>query len=246
MVLTLSVRCYEVVFGTYTFAFDLARAITPAPNEGLQMATDKKQIGLRVPEDLREKIQAAANERGVPVNREISDRLEKSFNEGMTISAADNDGGLYSILRVAAASMDVVGPLVAIISTANPEAGKTWLSNSIAYEQAFQAAITVLNALRPETATDPHPSMSDSVNTMGTEIARGILEEAATGLTRTIDPPGIARAQKLRTGLASLAERIARFDARKRENDPGPITVRSADGIVGRLTRATAKKGKRN
>ena len=209
------------------------------------MATDKIQIGLRVPEDLREKIQTAANERGVAVNKEISDRLERSFNEGMSISATDGDGELYSILRVVAAAMDLAGPMAAIMSTLNPESGKAWINNSIAYEQALKAAVTVLEALRPQSPADPHPSMSDSVNTMGNEIATGILEEAATGLTRTLGPSEIARAHKLHAGLASLAERIARFDARKPENNPGPMTVRLAPGVPMRMGKNETKKGKR-
>jgi hypothetical protein len=208
-----------------------------------QMATDKKQIGLRVPEDLREKIQEAANERGVAVNKEISDRLEKSFSEGMTISAADGDGELYSILRVVAAAMDLAGPMAAIMSTINPEAGKTWIGNSIAYEQAFQAATTILKALRPQAITDPHPNMSDSVHTLGTGMATAILEEAATGLTRT-PPTDNVRAQKLHAGLGSLAERIARFDARKPENDPGQMTVRLMPGGIATLGKDAKKKGK--
>jgi hypothetical protein len=200
------------------------------------MTTDKKQIGLRVPDDLREKIQAAANARGVAVNREISDRLEKSFNEGMTISAADGDGELYSILRVVAAAMDVVGPMAAMMSTLSPDAGKTWIDNSIAYEQAFQAAVTVLNALRPQAATVPHPSMPDSVNTLGTGMAAGILHEAVTGRTITPAPAEIARAQRLHAGLGALAKRI--------KPDQGPVTVKLHVGTA-TLTRSATKKGKR-
>lgn len=208
------------------------------------MATDKFQMNLRVPEDLREKIQTAANERGVAVNKEISDRLEKSFNEGMTISAAEDDGQLYSILRVVAAAMDVAGSMAAIMSTLNPDAGKTWINNSTAYEQAVRAAVTVLEALGPQAATAPHPDMSDSVLTLGTRMANAILEEAATGLTRT-PPTENARAQKLHAGLGSLVERIARFNARKPGNDPGPMAVRIGPGGIATLGKDSKKKGKR-
>jgi Arc-like DNA binding domain len=208
------------------------------------MATDKIQIGLRVPEDLREKIQEAANARGVAVNKEISDRLEKSFSEEMTISAVDGASELYSILRVVAAAMDLAGPMAAIMSTMSTEAAKTWISNSIAYEQALRAAITVLEKLRPQTVTAPHPDMSDSVDTLGTRMATAILEEAATGLTRT-PPTESARAQKLHAGLGSLAERIARFDARKPGNDPGLMAVRMAPGGIATLGKDAKKKGKR-
>jgi hypothetical protein len=208
------------------------------------MATDKIQIGLRVPEDLREKIQVAATSRGVAVNKEITDRLEKSFNEGMTISPADGAGELYSILRVVAAAMDLAGPMAAIMSTLNPEAGKTWISNSIAYEQALRAAVTVLENLRPQIPTLPHPDMSDSVGTLGTRMATAILEEAATGLTRT-PPTENARAQKLHAGLGPLADRIARFDARKPGNDPGLMAIRITPGGIATLGKDAKKKGKR-
>jgi hypothetical protein len=209
------------------------------------MATDKIQIGLRVPEDLRTKLLAAAAERGVAVNKEITDRLEKSFSEEMTISATDGNGELYAVLRVVAAAMDLAGPMAAIMSEMNPEAGKTWISNSIAYEQALKAAVAVLEALRPQTKTSPHASMSGAVETLGIEIATGILEEAATGLTRTVAPFETARAEKLHQGLASLSDRIERFDARKPENNPGPITLRLAEGVPATLTKNTRKKGKR-
>jgi hypothetical protein len=208
------------------------------------MATDKIQIGLRVPEDLREKIQAAASQRGVAVNKEISDRLEKSFDEGMTFSETDGDGQLYSILRVVAAAMDSAGPMAAIMSTFNHEAGKTWISNSIAYEQAFQAAVKVLTELRPQIATAPHPQMLDSVKTLGSKMATAILEEAATGITRTRGTDDV-RAQRLHAGLGPLAERIARFDARRPGNDPGPMTVRVTDGVPATLSKAGTRKEKR-
>jgi hypothetical protein len=209
------------------------------------MATDKIQIGLRVPEELRAKLQDAATARGVAVNKEISDRLERSFSEEVAVSA-EGSPDLYSILRVLAAAMDAAGPMAAIMSTLNVEAGKVWIGNSIAYEQALKAAVAVLEAFRPKVATAPHASMSDSVNALGTEMATGILEEAATGLTRTVTSASdVARARILHAGLGPLTDLIQRFDARKRENDPGAMTVQFKPGIPARLTRQAPKKGKR-
>jgi hypothetical protein len=208
------------------------------------VATDKIQIGLRVPEDLRVRIQEAAAARGVAVNKEISDRLERSFGEEMTVSA-DGSTELYSILRVVAAAMESAGAMAAIMSTLSPDAGKAWIGNSLAYEQALKAAIVVLEAFRPQAATLPHSSMPDSMNALGVEMANGILEEAATGETRTISPSEILRAKKLNAGLGTLAGRIQHFDARRPENDPGPITVRAGHGMAVRLTNPPSKKGKR-
>lgn len=208
------------------------------------MATEKIQIGLRVTDDLRTRLLDAATARGVAVNKEISERLERSFSEDMVVTS-DSSAELYSILRVVAAAMDSAGNMAAIMSTMNPEAGKGWIENSIAYQQALQAAIKVLDELKPKAATTPHPSIPDYVNTLGVEMATGILEEAATGQTRTIGPSEIARAARLHAGLGTLAERIRGFDARNPENDPGPITIRAMHGVPARLTRAPAKKGKR-
>jgi hypothetical protein len=210
------------------------------------MATDKIQIGLRVHDELREKIQSAAGARGVSVNKEISDRLENSFAEEIKVSE-DGSPELYSILRVVAAAMDLAGPMSAIMGTMNIDAGKTWIGNSVAYEQAVQAALTVLDAFRPATATAAHPSAPDNIKTMGRQIAVGVLEEAATGRTRTLGPAEIARARKLHAAVKSLAGsgRIAGFNARKPENDPGPMTIRVMHGVPATLAKATPKKGKR-
>lgn len=206
------------------------------------MATDKIQINLRVPDDLREKIQSAASERGVSVNKEITDRLLKSFNEDVSVSASSINNELYAILRVVTAAMDLAGPMSAINSTRNPDAGRQWINNSIAYHHAIEAAVTVLEGFKPLT---PTPPMFETSQTLGVEIGRGMLEEAATGLSRTVGPTEMTRAAKLNAGIGSLADRIERFDARKAANDPGPITVRLAEGVSARLTREPKCKGKR-
>src|SRR4051794_27319867 len=115
------------------------------------MATDKIQINLRVPDDFRERLQAAAAERGVSVNKEITDRLQKTFDEDVRISLDGQTADLYAILRVVATAMELTGPTAGFMSTPTIDATKTWLNNSFAYDQAVQAAVTVLEAFRPTT-----------------------------------------------------------------------------------------------
>src|SRR4051794_26170861 len=98
------------------------------------MATDKIQIGLRVPDDLRAQIQSAASERGVSVNKEITDRLQKTFDEDVAISPNRENSDLFAVLRVAAAAMELAGPYAAVASTLNPDAIRTWLENPFAYD----------------------------------------------------------------------------------------------------------------
>lgn len=45
------------------------------------MTTSKIQIGLRLPDGLRQKVMVAAKSRDVSVNKELTDRIEKSFDE---------------------------------------------------------------------------------------------------------------------------------------------------------------------
>jgi hypothetical protein len=205
------------------------------------MATDKIQIGLRVSDDLRERIQSAASERGVSINKEITDRLLRSLEEDVSVSPGGRvNGELYAILRVVAAAMDLAGPMAAIMSSLNPDSGKHWINNSIAYSQAMAAAATVLDGFRPLDVTAPHP-LSDPSATLGAEIATGILEEAATGLSRTVGPAEMARAAKLNATVGRLVERVARFDARSGKN-PGPITVRVSEGVSARLTNKRSRR----
>jgi Arc-like DNA binding domain len=219
------------------------------------MATDKIQIGLRVPEELRGKLDAEASRRGVSLNKEITDRLEKSLDEGMRFSWPwSDDGGerneLNAILHVVASAMEMAGGMAAMMSTFNMDARTVWISNSVAYDQALKAALKVLEELRPRTATAPHPSMSDNVETVGIKSATSILEEAASGLSRMDN----ARAQKLHAGLKTLVERIAHFDPMRSENYEAPktelrplafIDPGEQVGTTTALSKSTPKKGKR-
>jgi hypothetical protein len=171
------------------------------------MATDKIQIGLRVSEELREKLQTAARDRGVTVNKEISDRLEKSLSEdfGAGWMEKGESAGLDLILQIVAPAMQVAGGMAAMMSTWSMESRNAWVSNSIAYDQALKAAVEVLEKLRPQTEMVPDREISDNVQTAGIKTAVAILDEATTGKSR-IDQE---RAEKLHASLKALAERRA-------------------------------------
>src|SRR4051794_34485349 len=101
----------------------------------MRMATDKIQINLRVSDDFRERLQSAAADRGVSVNKEITDRLQKSFDEDVRMSLDGQTADLYAILRVVATAMELTGPMAAFMSTPTPDATRTWLANPFAYDQ---------------------------------------------------------------------------------------------------------------
>lgn len=176
------------------------------------MATDKIQIGLRVPDELRDQIQMAASQRGVSVNKEITDRLQNTFDEDVRISSNRENDNLYAVLRVVAAAMELAGPSAAVTSTLNPDAMKMWLENPFAYDQSVKAAVAILDALRPPGRGDPHPAGAAIAKLLGLGAAKSVLEEAASGQARTNNPTAIARAKKLNADLGSLAERIQQFN----------------------------------
>ncbi|WLA62382.1 toxin-antitoxin system HicB family antitoxin [Bradyrhizobium diazoefficiens] len=179
-----------------------------------EMATDKIQIGLRVPDELHEALYAAAKRRGVSVNKEITDRLLKTFDEDLVMSTGQESSAFYAVLRVAAAAMHLAGLNTAAITSAlvNPDALKTWMEYPFAYDQAVKAAATVFEALRPSGEITAPPATADFAKLIGVGVANSILEEAASGEARNNNPGSIARAKKLNRDLGPLANRIQHFN----------------------------------
>jgi hypothetical protein len=150
----------------------------------------------------------------ISVNKEITDRLQKTFDEDVLVSAGRESSDFYAVFRVAAAAMRLAGLNAAAITSGllDPDAIKTWLESPLAYDQAIKAALTVFEALRPPGRIVAPPATAGIVKVIGVGIANSILEEAASGQARTNNPASIARAKKLNADLGPLADRIKQFD----------------------------------
>ena len=114
------------------------------------MAKPKKatraQVGLRVPEDLRERVEYAAKLSGRSLNAEILERLEQSFR------AEDRLGGptLSTIVEILAAVMNATGQRAAGIKASEIMDPDRWLDMPYPYDQAKGAAIAFLESFKPQ------------------------------------------------------------------------------------------------
>ena len=113
------------------------------------MAKPKKatraQVGLRVPEDLRERVENAAKVSGRSLNAEILERLEQSFQ------TEERFGGpiLIHLIATIALVMRNTGQMCAHFETGEIMTSDRWLDMPFPYERAKGAVIGFLESFRP-------------------------------------------------------------------------------------------------
>ena len=110
---------------------------------------DTVQLKIRVKEPLREQIEQSARERGLSLSAEIVDRLEKSFERQMSIQDIFGSNQVFEIMKIIASTMNVIGRTAYYQGNRVLDANSLWLSDPHAYNEAFEAAVTVLEAMRP-------------------------------------------------------------------------------------------------
>lgn len=175
------------------------------------------RVSLRIKEPLRAQCEIAANKRGVSMNTEIADRLERSFEADQRIEAVFGSREVYGIMRAIAAALNMVG--VSARTVQGQAAGDVqWLDDPYAYDQAVRATIRFLNATRPPGEVNPPRRVMASENghefdltplmeIIGAAAANGVLDaiagQAATG-------KGAALGKDLRRDLGHLGDRAAR------------------------------------
>lgn len=180
------------------------------------------QIGLRGTKELKDRLEGAARARGVSLNKEVNDRLTRSF---LTDPLGTGDAGLDGLLAVVAAAMSAAGWAAASVATLSPEGAKQWIDNPIAYEQALEAAIQVLRAGAP-VAEQPSAfnkeDLAKIISSLGVGFANAILEEATTGNSQV---NGIAERERAKALNAAVGETMA---ARFKAGEPrSPVVVQS-------------------
>src|SRR6266446_2326862 len=107
------------------------------------------QVNLRVSEELRSKLTAAAERRGVSMNKEINDRLSRAFEDDAISGEGREDAILHGILSVIAAAMNSAGQAAGFLSTFTLDGARKWLNDPFAFDQARKAAEHVLRECRP-------------------------------------------------------------------------------------------------
>jgi hypothetical protein len=183
------------------------------------MARSAIQINLRIKPELRSRLKEEADRREISVTKEINDRLEHSFDERQQVDIFRNEK-LYGILQVVANAMQSAGEVCSFFATARPDSRENWFDDPYAFEQARLAAIHVLECLQPDGEVI-RPKAVTNAETLGAGLAQGIIEEAASGFTRTGGT--VDRARRLHRDLGPFAERLKKFCSEEWLNVPTHI-----------------------
>jgi hypothetical protein len=173
-------------------------------------ASDTVQISVRAKETLRAQLERAAKEHGVSMNAEIIKRLQDSFERQTSADDAFDAPVTAAIAKLIASAMHEAGRFAGFAATGTIEGATDWFTVPYGFAQAEQAATRVLEMLRPEGEPKPPDSLTRSLpdhhQVMGAGFANSVLEDAATGKSRTANTG--PRAAMLHRELGPLADTI--------------------------------------
>lgn len=122
--------------------------------------TDRVQIGLRLRESLRARLESAAKRSDISINEEIVDRLDRSFDrqdllvDSMVLAYGKELAGLLMLMGRA---MSNAGS-AARLATSESRGDAPWTNIFFAYQQAAMAALHCLDAMAPEKDATPPSS----------------------------------------------------------------------------------------
>jgi hypothetical protein len=157
--------------------------------------------------DLHSRLAAAAAQANRSISEEIEWRVQRSFlDQDRAIEALGLIFGpeLAGLLLVLGEVMKEVGEQTAYLAEHTLEGARNWTAHPFAFANAAAAAKAVLEAFKPP--DEGIPRAFDRYANIPQRIATSILEEAATGHSRS--PGGAERARRLHDMLGPLAERI--------------------------------------
>ena len=112
----------------------------------------KVDLTLRIKEPLRADLAKTAKQRGVSMNAEIVNRLERSsHNQSLLNEVLDLEYGkrLAGFLLLVGRAMNEAGMHSALYDTKTLEGAKNWLDNAFGFDQAVKAAQWIFEASRP-------------------------------------------------------------------------------------------------
>jgi hypothetical protein len=121
------------------------RGRPPVPAE----TRKRNNVTIRMRDELKAKVEQSADAHQRSISQEIERHLERSFDQDQRLEDVFGSADLFGLLRVVGAAMDVAGKSAAFMATRSPEASRGWIDHPDAYDQALQAAVDVLQRLRP-------------------------------------------------------------------------------------------------
>ncbi len=105
----------------------------------------RAQVGLRIHEHLRERVEKAAKDSGRSLNAEILERLEQSFQTEERFGGP----GLVDLAESITTLMSITGQRAAFYETSEIMSASRWLNMPFPYDQAKEAANAILERFRP-------------------------------------------------------------------------------------------------
>ncbi|MDO8398914.1 MAG: hypothetical protein Q7T45_13945 [Bradyrhizobium sp.] len=181
----------------------------------------QEQVNFRTTPDVKARIQAEADARGITFNKEVNRRLQDSL-------AAPDQHDLTHVpgLLAIATAMNVAGQYACLHSSLSGATAPTkWWDDPYAYDQAVRAANRIFEALRPTGKISKPTLLSGKAGTLdlgavaenlGVGLANGVISEIASDEPTTTT--AIARAPKLRADLG--ADLVTRLRAFKKRGQP--------------------------
>ena len=190
------------------------------------MAKRKKtatvQLKVRMKEPLRGQLEKAAKARGVSLNSEAVDRLDRSFhNQALVNEVLEAMFGkpLAATLLTIGRAMDNPGRMRAFNETGTLEGSSAWFDHPAGFDQAVQAVTHLLERLRPSgdpKATRVPKRMRDLTDAIGVGYANGCLD-ALTGKASTREEEEWAA--PLRDTLGPRVDRAMRQRKKGEDNE---------------------------
>jgi len=207
-------------------------------------------LNIRTTFEVRSLLEVASAASGRSLAQEAELRLERSFLDQRLMLEALELGygkGLAGMLLTIGEAMRASGQAAGFISTHTLEGAQNWIGNPIAFLQATEAAVQVLNEAKP-LVDKPMPlaeADAEIISSFGRGFANAILEEAASGVSRS--DATADRAKLLHTFIsAELAERFKEGEPREplivQASGPSPQSPLTLAKLSKPAPRAGAKK----
>ncbi len=157
--------------------------------------TTRAQVGLRVPESLRAKLEKAADVAGNSMNSEILTRVQQSFE------LEDRLGGprMVDLIETIASVMKSAGEHAGFYATGKLANEGEWMSVPFAFDQATAAAVAILEYHRP-----PGEIVQPTPNIVQVVVGGGDRDESV---------------EQIRQMMANLGQMLADYELKKRKHD---------------------------
>jgi hypothetical protein len=182
--------------------------------------TAASNLKVRVKEPLRARVAAAAEERGVSMNAEFSDRLERSFARDNDLVDAFGSKEVFTFMRAIAGAMELAGENAASLKRRRSDKKIVeWWADPYAFDQAAKAAKWVMEAFRPPGDPSPPPvssahvteaettRLADTIGSMGAQSARMFISVMLYGKQIVLDD-GVVLEALIRGALGSMADQL--------------------------------------